>query len=86
MRDPEVGRDFVYNVASGRTAWVDAIREREYGEVVKERWDQVSPKYLPPDTPTPRLEIWKSGYLDVARSAKLSNMRSGKVSQKKSTK
>ena len=86
LTDSGVGRDFVYNVASGRTAWVDAIRERDYGGIVRERWDQVSPKYLPLDAPTPRLEIWKSGYLDAARSAKLSNVRSGKVSRKSTAK
>lgn len=86
LRDSTVGRDFVYNVASGRTAWVDAVRERDYGGIVRERWDQASPNYLPLDAPTPRLDVWKSGYLDVARSAKLSNRRSGKASHKSTAK
>ena len=86
LKDPGVGRDFVYNVASGSTAWVDVIRERDYGEIMRERWDRVSPIYLPVDSPSPRLEIWKSGHLDVMRSAKQSNKRSGKGSNKTSMK
>ena len=86
LRDPGVGRDFVYNVASGSTAWVDVIRERDYGEIMRERWDRVSPIYLPVDSPYPRLEIWKSGHLDVMRSAKQSSKRSGKGSNKTSMK
>jgi hypothetical protein len=44
--DPKTGRDFVYNAASGRRGWVVALRDREYGDVVRESWDVCAPDYV----------------------------------------
>lgn len=46
LKDPKLERDFEYCVGSGRRAWVDAVRDREDGKVLRETTHKSGPNYF----------------------------------------